>query len=266
MHDFLKQYEDVIGFVNVIALLVGFIGFVITIYQLRSSAKDSRKISDIAQSLKEQLIEFKNQNAELTVIKESLSTKYIGLFPDFVGYTVELLEGATRKMEIVCDFPCYSYFSDYKQYIEYTNVLREKKASNIQIQLTCPNAINRQKLVTKQFRATEQNWKNRNEIKDKLIEFIRRERVDKTFDEMTIDDFNSYIGDINSDTLKTTFKNNYFEVDQQLPVYYWIVDDARAVFSIPSFTEYDREQGFLTNDAKLINALKMINVELQSKK
>jgi hypothetical protein len=47
MHDFLKRYEDIIGLINVIALLLGLVGFVIAIYQMRSSARDSKKISNI---------------------------------------------------------------------------------------------------------------------------------------------------------------------------------------------------------------------------
>ena len=54
--------------------------------------------------------------------------------------------------------------------------------------------------------------------------------------------------------------NLKFKRETELPVFYWIIDDTKAVFSIPSFTGFNIEQGFLTSDANLIKALKDTNI------
>lgn len=220
----------------------------------------------LSTAITEQVTVFKALNNELRLIKESISTKYIGLFPDFIPYTLDMLRNANKTIEIVCDFPCYSYFSDHEKYISYTNIINDKASKNVSIHLTCPDAKRRKELAMKQLGGDQVGWPLKEELKSKLNEFISRERIEKSFETLTFEDLNERIEEVNAFVLKNIFRNKCYEVDQELPLFYWIVDENQAVFSIPSFTDFNKEQGFLTSDANLIKALKDTNIKLDKKK
>jgi len=217
----------------------------------------------LSTAITEQVTVFKALNNELRLIKESISTKYIGLFPDFVPYTLDILREAGKTIEIVCDFPCYSYFSDHEKYLEYTRIINDKASRKVSIHLTCPNINRRKELVMKQLGADKPEWPLKEKLEEKLTDFISREKMKTNYESLTFEELNQKLEETNLFVLRNIFRNNCYEVDQELPVFYWIVDDTKAVFSIPSFTDFNREQGFLTSDANLIKALKDTNVELQ---
>ena len=77
-----------------------------------------------------------------------------------------------------------------------------------------------------------------------------------TFDDLTPDQFKEEIGKLHNRLIMHDLKRAKIqEVEGQIPVYFWMVDDKKAVFSIPYFYEEFIENGFYTKDPILIDAL-----------
>lgn len=207
------------------------------------------------------------QAKNLKDIQESLSTRYLGEFPDFVPSVVDLLKQAKGEIVILCDYPCYSYFSDHKNWIDYSRALADKLRDpkiNEKSRIAFTEPALRKRLLADQFNYTDHQpdrWKADPRIRQLLSQFLLNVGAhDQEVDALTFKTFIDHIEDENKAELKhgglKVIKTR--EVHTAPPIYFWIVDATSAIFSIPSYTDFTREQGFQTSDARLIASLQGI--------
>jgi hypothetical protein len=71
-----------------------------------------------------------NQIKQLDLIRDNLSTRYIGPFPDHMRAIVDGVRGAQRSIRIMCDAPAYAAYSTPQLYAEYKSALYAQRAKN----------------------------------------------------------------------------------------------------------------------------------------
>jgi hypothetical protein len=59
-------------------------------------------------------------------LEAQLSTRRIGVFPDFLPDVIDLLETAAKEALIFCPFPAYGELSNPDEYSRYADVIRRK--------------------------------------------------------------------------------------------------------------------------------------------
>src|ERR1700710_1792791 len=58
-------------------------------------------------------------------ITSSLSTRYVGYFPDNMEEVIKLISGTKRQLIIICDVPAYGHFSNPYGFAEYDHAIRK---------------------------------------------------------------------------------------------------------------------------------------------
>jgi len=226
-----------------VAFIIAVFSTIYALYQGQSSKKEAEILKNIA---------------------NALTTKYLGEYPSFVHSTIDILQKAKVSIVIVCDYPCYSYFSDHNKWMDYRMAIEKAAHNGLKVTIKFLNESKRRELVKTQFRYKDSDpdaWKNPPEIETHLKDLLRIEKSKFTVENITFHELLDIIEQAQKLALTSYFKMaNLEETADSLPLYYWIIDDKEAIFSIPSFTEYDKEKGFYTSDPKLIDALGKNNV------
>lgn len=230
----MKNYMDVIG---VISLVLAVLAMIVALWHVHSIHEAAKRLDDV---------------------RRSLSTRYIGQFPEFFPEIVSLLKSAKREIVIFCDFPAYACFSDPHTFLEYQHTLQRKaQHEEVRVIFTCLGSTYRSKGVQDQFFSSSQEWdewKRDPNIEKRLCHFLSFRRGVPTIDELGMDQFLELLERIEQRTLEETFASAQVrEIDAYIPVYFWLVDGMNAVFAIPA--DKTLEYGFSTTDQKLISAL-----------
>lgn len=193
-------------------------------------------------------------------VQDSLSTRFIGQFPEFFPEIVTLLKSAKREIVIFCDLPAYASFSDPHTFLDYQQTLERKiKDEEVRTTLTCLGPAFRQNAIVEQFfgNGVEWNeWKNHLEHKKSLRRFLALHKRTTPIDELAKEEFLKILEAIGNRTIEDTLAGaEVRQIDTYIPLYFWLIDGMDAVFSIPSSDEITLEYGFATTDQKLISAL-----------
>ena len=197
---------------------------------------------------------------KLHSIQESLTTRYISDFPDFLNDIIELLQGATESVHIVCDVPAYALYSAPKRSLRYRNVLQELALDGKPVKIVHLDDKRVTGLHDEQFSCTDEEWtrwKASEVEKGRLRKFCDRYfPSDPEAKELNQDEFRVQLTDQHRRTLEHDFENICtFPVATPISLYFWIADEKKAILSVPSFFENAVEFGFMTEDSRLIRAL-----------
>jgi hypothetical protein len=200
--------------------------------------------------------------AKLKSMTKTLSTKYLGKFPDYLSEIADLLKGAKKRIDICCDFPAYGHFSNIDAFRSYEAVLAEKKG-HVKITLICPKPTLRLHALRQQF----ENQFDTPSFQRKLGHFLRDEGKEKA-EAVTLEKFVHLLEKSNVDTLRRVLLHDHDMApsDEILHLFFWLVDERVAIFSIPSRPEKASEYGFYTSDRQLIKALKEMRGRYQGKR
>jgi len=191
-------------------------------------------------------------------------TRYAGPFPHCFEEICKLLRSAERSIQILCDFPCYGFFSQRQMYIEYEQILKDRRLDDVKIEFVFPNADLRLQLQEIQFENDDKApWKKRYEEDHS---FRRSVDVANRMDNAGIDSMESlhkYLAKSHDDRLLSApeFKNfkGCINFTPDMPALYaWIVDDVRAIFTIPMFGRNADEHGFYTSESDVVESLNSI--------
>jgi len=191
-------------------------------------------------------------------IRESMSTRYIGRFPDNVAAVVALVGSATRTLKIVSDHVGYGQFSDPGGCEQYKHEIHRRiadKRVSVDIGVYAESqfqAVAQSQLdcMTKDFvaftngKAFKRFAQWRPELAAKM-----RESPHAFFANM----FQNEKG------LREEFGSFHARVhttENHMPVYMWIADDNHAIFCVVVRKDSsDLEYAFETRDGNLIKAL-----------
>jgi len=201
-----------------------------------------------------------SQTQDLTAIKESLSTRFLGQFPDYTDDIAELIDSAEREVRIVCDVPGYGIISQPRGWFAMHQAIQRKAQQGVDITATFYDLAQRDRIVTEQINQLPNRLKTwtapGSPMRDSLQNFIQRYGNDLSIDELTFDQYLAVSRDAHEQVLDTTyFGVNHHTTARQLPLYFWLVDGREAIIAIPTYGDASTEYGFRTTDGNFIEAL-----------
>lgn len=218
-----------------------------------------RELRDLIREARSQGSEAKGHTLALQEVKASLTTRYLGPFPQYMPDIIAVVGGAKEKLVICCDFPAYGRFADPTRWLEYEQAIERKIHSGIRVSLTCLDADCRVKFNSEQFSKEIGEWDDWK--RSKLGEASLKELIDyygdrgETIDTLSRERFQELLEKSDQRMLAGPFgRAERREIHDLMPIYFWLADGRSAVFSIPSFAGKVTEYGFITFDQKLISA------------
>lgn len=202
-----------------------------------------------------QLKQASEQTAQLSAIKQSLSTQFLGLFPYFNEEIAELIRNANSSVEVFCDLPGYGMITNNVAWFRINSEIQNSKARGIRPRMTFFDQERRRKIIMDQANQIASSGG------DMTSDF--KAALEKIFD-TKVNDFSAVDFVENCLAEHRRIVENDFrgsdveEVSANIPVYFWLVDDREAIISIPVYSEEVTEYGFKTRDVSFISALKSI--------
>ena len=199
----------------------------------------------------------------LGTIQRSLSTRYIGKFPDHIKEIISLVERAAHSVVIVCDCPAYCNFTKHDDFESYRVGLISKLHGRIKsVTMICPDKAQRLQANKQQFAAAVADWENWKKIGEKKekIEILLREHGGKVkdasvdFDSLTLEQLFDMFEADDLRVISEFHGNNVYQVPKEISLYFWIIDEREAIFTIPTLIDEAGEHAFYTADDKLITA------------
>ena len=195
------------------------------------------------------------------MLGQVLQTSYAGGFPDFFNASIiDFLQGAKQEILIACDFPNYGAFSVFDVNQRYLKLLKEKQLAGVDVRMVILDAKARRKLNHVQFGYNNGDWGVKVvdfEFKEKLNAFCKRLGIPEDSLDGNIKSFHRAVAKNQDEAAKklNLNANKLGTVNTLMPVYLWIADGKRGVFSIPTFGEDALEHAFSTRNENLVNAL-----------
>jgi hypothetical protein len=207
--------------------------------------------------------EIRKTAAELQSVSETLPTRHIGQFPDYLVHIAGVVERAKKSVCVLCDFPAYGSFSAPEAFLQYRQALEQLLArrndDRVSVTLTCLIGKNRVEMIKEQFSREHrewETWKREAHPRTKLERLIELRNRATTVDDLSFDAFVNYLEDEDLRAIEGMFNGAKIrEVDAYVPLYFWLVDGKEAIFALPSFSEGSTEYGFYTRDSALIEGL-----------
>jgi hypothetical protein len=249
--------------VAVVALLIG----IWHLSEIRAQAKSLRDqagtIQGQAASLQSQAQlseshkkELESHRNMLDLILRGLSTHHIGQFPEYIIPIANMIEEAKSEIVLLCDFPAYGSFSAPHDFLRYRQVLERKMDEGKAVRITCLNAQARVQLTREQFSIelrTWDKWKKRSTNHERLAAFLRSNENGANVNTLTVEQFAVLLEEQDARLLRQyLLVADVKEISGHVPLYFWLIDGVKAIFSIPSFSEKASEHGFYTMDPHLI--------------
>jgi hypothetical protein len=241
----LMKLAPLLTAVGAVATMVALVGTVIalgmSIYQLKQSHKTEERIKQIS---------------------DSVSTKYIGVFPENMNSINDLIASTHKDLWIIADVPAYGGFSTPSQYQQYIQGIKE-----LAIRSGQPQGV---RILTWDSKTRRESFNHL--FGDRTIEQLREFDIYKKYFQYwkkkaqpkTLDDFYNVVESENYEFQRRVSEmgTDINETSTRLPVFLWLSDDKEAIFSFYYYGGNGREVSFRTTDPKLIQVLRELAVDL----
>jgi len=239
---------------EIIGLVLAIIALGVGIYHLAEIRQTVGEVNRVRSELSKQL---RQSEDSLRQVRETLSTRYLGKFPEFLPQIVDTVQSSHDRLTIFCDFPGYGAFSDPANQTRYIHAIEEKRLKpHFSVDLTCMDYEHRHAYVNEQFASKEWDvWDRDPQKRKRVAEFCDAHGIPRKSIQTRAELITAIEG-VGLETLRHTFLNSAHEVPEKLPIYFWMADDRKsAIFSIPAVSTGAVEYGFATSDRDLMNAL-----------
>ncbi|WP_395744205.1 hypothetical protein [Prosthecobacter sp.] len=209
----------------------------------------------------------------LRQVADLSGTRFVGRFPENMIEINKLVKEARNELIIVGDQIAYGAFSQPKEHSQYlSNLIEASEKNNFSTKI-----MSYETSIAKQAVKTQLGLKNDEdslnpELKTKAkawLELTENSYYDKRSPE-TVTDFVSLLAWKNESVRKTLSSRKLCLIkflEEKVPVFFWMADGNRAVFSFYARDESNNptEVSFFTNDANTIEILKLIYLNNWSK-
>jgi hypothetical protein len=211
----------------------------------------------------------RSQVRELGEIRQSLSTRYIGQFPDYIPEVVDLIKTANKEILIAYGQVTFGLFSWREQWLEYRTALEQKLQEGITVDLLCLDDTQRKTHQMEQFSLDKMPWDqkiNDAQFKERL-QILEKHYSTKNVAHLDRDAFLAVLEDEQKRVLNNEFRTAIItEIDVPFAMHAWVVDSRRAIFTVPNFAEGPSELGFSTSDVGLIKAIESIHLRYKNRR
>lgn len=191
-------------------------------------------------------------------MERAISTRYLTHFPLYFSEIVTLVGEAKEKIEVFCDFPAYGSFSSHKHFLAYRFQLQTKLEEGVDVEITCLCRERRLDLAREQFLGGDSEWEKKKRSGDfhlHLVSFLETHGRLSELEGLDIDGFLRLVEEEDQLTLSDLSKAKVNQITTHIPIYFWLIDNKKAIFTISSLSEKEIEHGFVTIDQRLISAL-----------
>jgi len=237
--------SDFFRVVEAFGLLVGLLAVVLA----WKHERDMRRTAKEAESHTERLDE----------IRKTLSTRYLAPFPDFLSGIVALLETAQSSIDILCDFPGYCSFSRPGLSLKYRHIIEARlQRGVVRVNLMILNRGKRMQSSREQYPKNKDEWEafaSKQANAENIQRLLKIHEWTGTALDLGPAKFIELLEVEDQRILREVMPEAHVvEIDTHLPLFFWLVDEREAIFSIPTLSEDIVEYGFTTTDPKLISA------------
>lgn len=247
------------------ALGVG--GITLSIYALIVTSYDFQDLKDKTQGLGDVIEQVKSETENFNRVVSSVSTRYIGKFPENMAEIETLLSNSSKSLTIVADVIGYGVFSRNDFYKKIHNILREKiNAAGIDVEILVYDDSTRMEAMREQFRDVE--WTDQL-IQSNLPAFKKfvqeRTWINAKPDSTRVNSVSSkeelmlLISELNVDLIaeleNITGEKNFKLLSERQDVFIWLSDQNKAIFSYLNYGFNDQEVSFYTQDKNFIGVL-----------
>jgi len=227
---------------TVVGLVLTVAGLVLTVGGVFSARRQTRDLARMA--------------ADLAVVGETLSTRYLGEGPDYYPEVKGLVERAKTEVLVSHTLPGIGFFNFYEAWLSLKSAL-EVASVRIKVRCVFGTADSQIYLLREQFRDAETDWGSwlaNAENKAKLEKF--RHRFGDAADIAAPEALFRTMATALSEILKSTYHDaEVMETAARMRMFAWVADSREAVFVIPTFAPKYVAYAFWTRDSRLINAL-----------
>jgi len=192
------------------------------------------------------------QTSGLKDISGSVSTRFVGAFPENMREIIELLKSARETIEIVVDFPGYGQYSALKYHKEYIKALIEARHKKVAIRIICYQLALVRKERMEQFPdITPEEWAQKiseKKFNDYFAEFKDLPRPGDRAglrDALTRRD-RGLIEELHHPQLTWKFH------PELAAFFLWRIDNAEAIFTFKNVGRTDVGLSFRTHDGNLV--------------
>jgi hypothetical protein len=203
--------------------------------------------------------EARKQTRDLGFVSKSLSTRYIGPFPDYLPEVVDLVTGVRNDLAIIVGNPLPAYFTDPQVFTEYAHAVKRKCQAAVPIRMICMNESMRRRRLAMQFPTSGADWEPWRALHDAgLQQFMRYRFADVDAAKLTHTKLLELLSQVQREVLREEFAYSGVtvqEVADLVPVQVWIADGERAVFSLQTSSSQTMSYGLYTSDSAFVNAL-----------
>ena len=240
--------SELINILGVISLIVGALALILGLVQSWEAKKQTKRL--------------KAHSDALGLITDSLSTRYIGQFPDYLVSVTNLIESAKSELNIIKGNPTPAYFSDPTLWVNYSQAIERKSHSGIAVNMICMTEHQRKDRLAQQFPTSKEKWddwiKNNH---SKVSHFLKFGYSKTKPEDLNFKVFLDLLLSTQTKMLNESFKSKgveVLEIDQVMPVQVWIADRKQAVFSIQALPTNTISHGFYTSDPRIVSALHLM--------
>lgn len=188
-------------------------------------------------------------------LKQAMSTRSIGSFPDFVDDVEKTVSGAKREVIVACDFAAYADFDG--RGLPIRQAIERKIGGGLPVHLTFLSAARGRSARLAQFPEAQWNDTMKNpEGRRAIVNYLASHGGDSKLP--TYANFIATLERTEENVARQVFRGaDISRIDQDMALFFWIVDGERAVMVVQSYGGRE-DSAFWTSDLRLITALKSI--------
>jgi len=239
-----------------------------------------KKLAGVADDVAQSQRKLEVVVSELSTVQSQLSTRRIGVFPQYVDRLVALIRNAKKSLVFAVDFPGYCSFSDHDVWLQYKTSIEAaigrlpKTHNESPVKMAWLNPDLRRSVLKEQFDPKDINdakdeWKNRGNNMALLTHYLDVHRGSiptlptVTPDTITYKQFASFVEHDQAIIIQCFLAAECKSVTDGLNLYFWIVDESEAVFAIPNYNARNQSVAFYTRDKALVDGLLQIYPRLK---
>lgn len=206
-----------------------------------------------------QLLAAKKQTRKLSEIGDSLSTRFLEEFPNYLPTLAKLIDEAQSEVLIVSAFPAPGVFSCPEGLLRLSMAIQLARHRGISVSCVFADPEHRIALTSDPFRQAVEDWPNWREQPDKALlidDFLSRFAPELGRQDVTGEQFLELIEKSHVKQCAEIYNHCMVKPIRQRPsLYAWVVDKRKAIFGIattsPNYTVY----AFYTEDERMLRAL-----------
>jgi hypothetical protein len=250
--------------IGAVAIVLGAIGIYIAVRE-RAAVEDARE------TLGETMVLLEETRTALSAavadVRSQITTHYIGHFPAFLPEIATSLAQAKKSIKIFCDQPAYGVVSAPESYAAYVELLKQKHAEGVTIEMVHLNKPRREESHRVQFCGPRWKATLASPVLDSFVENHPDDAGGKPLAELSEDEFLAFLERLQRRALDKDFtfnKSHRYATSQIMPLYFWIPDTGPAVFALTRFDSDRHEEGFRTESRALIASMSSIFVRYRT--